>query len=473
LVVILVVPIMVAAAIAYYTRMPAAAERRSAPAVSYPSQWDPRVEAIAEFVERERGLAFKHPVEVDFLTAEQYHDIAVAGSDVEATDDQISADGGGMTDDEFVGQYRAIGLISGEVDLTAVGDTIADSGTLAFYSTHDKRVRVRGSELTPGLRVTLAHELTHALQDQTFDLAHGPSNGATTTRTIVEGDARRIEWAYAATVLTDAERDEMAASDEAERNAYEAVLEASDVPTVLSTTFELPYAVGPQFVAITAALGGNSAVDDITMFPPLSEVALLDPLRPSFGDPNTTLPDPVLPVGAQLLDRTPMGAGLLFLWLGERMEPADALAGASSWYGESSAIFRWQGRICLDADFYTDGRDHALLDGLTAWATAMPREAGAVVRVNGNDVFVHTCDPGADVGFTVAGRTEQTLTYAAIRSEIELELVRDADMTSERSACIADSAARTISAADLATDSFDMTEDLELAAAIERAILTC
>jgi hypothetical protein len=468
-----VVPIIVAAAIAYYTRVPAAAERQRAPAVSYPSQWDPRVEAIADFVESERGLAFKHPVEVEFLTAQQYHDIAVAGSDAEATDDQASADGGGMTDDEFVAQYRAIGLISGEVDLSAADDTLADSATLAFYSTYDKRVRVRGSEMTPGLRVTLAHELTHALQDQTFDLSRDPSNGATTRRPVVEGDARRIEWAYAATVLTDAEREQMASSDEAERDAYEAVLEASNVPSVLSTTFELPYAVGPQFVEITAAVGGNSAVDNITMFPPLSEVTLLDPLRPSFGNPNTTVPDPVLPVGAEALDRSPMGAGLLFLWLGERMEPAAALVAASSWYGESSVIFRWQGRVCLDADFYTDGRDHALMDGLTAWATAMPREAGAVVRLNGNDVYVHTCDPGAAVAFTVAGRTEQTLTYAAIRSELELELVRDAGMTSARSACIADSAARTISAADLAADSFDMTEDTELAAAIRQAILTC
>jgi hypothetical protein len=77
------------------------------------------------------------------------------------------------------------------------------------------------------------------------------------------------------------------------------------------------------------------------------------------------------------------------------------------------------------------------------------------------------------VAFTVAGRTEQTLTFAAIRSEIELELVRDANVPSSRAACIADAGARTISAADLAADSFDMTADPDLVAAIEHAFLTC
>ena len=48
--------------------------------------------------------------------------------------------------------------------------SVSDGGTLAFYDPTDERVRVRGTEMTVGLEVTLVHELTHALQDQHFDL---------------------------------------------------------------------------------------------------------------------------------------------------------------------------------------------------------------------------------------------------------------------------------------------------------------
>jgi hypothetical protein len=486
LAVIVAVPLMVASAVGYYTRNPsgvlspptkstiATAQEKPAPsAVSYPNQWDPRVAAIAEFVERERELAFKHPVAVDFLTSEQYHDAVVAGDEVVVADDEGGSNSNVMTEADTVAEFRALGLISGEVDLGAANDTLADSGTLAFYSPDDKRVRVRGSDMTPGLRVTLAHELTHALQDQNFDLALGPINRASTFRAIVEGDATRIEYIYESKILTGAEREQMATSDEAARAAYEAQLTTSNIPTVLSTAFGLPYAVGPQFVEIVAARGGNSAVDAITIFPPASEVALLDPLRPNIDGMNATVPRPRLPAGAEVLDHSSMGAGLMFLLLGERSEPDVALEAAFTWQGDASVISRQQGRVCFDADFFTAGSADALLAGMTAWATAMPAEAGADASGTAFAVHIHSCDPGTGVAFAVAGRTQQTLTYAAIRSELELELARDTDLTNARATCIADEATSTISAVDLATGSFDMIADPELTAAIRQAILTC
>jgi hypothetical protein len=440
---------------------------------SYPRQWDPRVTAIAEFVGLERGRPFKHPVNVDFLTPEQYREAALGGDDIETAGDEPSTTSP-MTDDEIIAQFRAVGLISGRVDLQSADDTLADSGTLAFYSVRDHRVRVRGSEMTPALRVTLAHELTHALQDQYFDLSGDRLAAESTLRPIVEGDATRIERAYEAHVLTDAEREQKASADETASNAYSGQLTASNVPSVLSTAFELPYALGPQFVELTATLGGNTAVDALISRPPRSDVALLDPLRADGDTPTTSVPDPRLPAGAEALDRSPMGAGVLFLLLGERMEPAAAFEAASTWKGEASVISRQQNRICFDADFHTDGSaGGALLTALTTWAAGMPAEAGAQATGDENDVRIHSCDPGADVAFTVAGRTEQTLTYAAIRSQIELDLVRDAHLDADRSKCIADQAARSISAADLAADNFGATVDPDLTAAVQQATATC
>src|SRR5690606_26121335 len=40
--------------------------------VDHPDAWDPRVADLAAFVEDARGLAYDHPVHVDFLTPEEY-----------------------------------------------------------------------------------------------------------------------------------------------------------------------------------------------------------------------------------------------------------------------------------------------------------------------------------------------------------------------------------------------------------------
>ncbi len=432
-------------------------------AASYPRSWDPRVAAIAEFVQRDRGLTFKHPVTVEFLTAAQYREAALGGAD--------EPDTAVITEDDFVAQFRAVGLISGAVDVQAAGATLADSGTLAFYSPIDKRVRVRDTGMTPGLRVTLAHELTHALQDQYFDLAAERPAAPSTFRAIVEGDAVRIERAYATTMLTDAESDEKARSDQAAQEEYVGALASSDVPGVLSTVFELPYAVGPQLVEIAAAQGGDAAVDALLGDPPASEVALLDPLNRGI-DTTAAAEAPLLPAGAEVLDRSPMGAGLLFLLIGERVEPAAAFDAAVTWTAEASVISRQDGRICFDADFRTDGSG-LLAAAMTTWSVAMPRGSDTTVTGDDADVRVHTCDPGIAANFVVPARTEQTLTYVAIRTEIELELLRDAHMTAAQSLCIAARASRTISAADLAADGYDATADTELIAALQQAVATC
>jgi hypothetical protein len=465
--VVLVMVLFAAAGLVY-------ADRRSHKS-SFPGAWDPRVASIAQFVERERGLTFKHPVTVEFLTSDQYHDAVVGGDDIdEAGQDAGTGTGATMSDDEAVGQFRAVGFLSGQVDLQAAGNTLADSGTLAFYSPRDKRVRIRSTEMTPRQRVTVAHELTHALQDQYFDLGGDKLDTQSTLRPIVEGDATRVEMAYGSKVLTDAERDDKAREEAAERDQYKGQVASSNVPGVMLTAFELPYALGPQFVQIAYEQGGNEAVNALIRHPPSSDVPLLDPLRADVTTVAVSADRPLLPAGAKTLDRSPMGAGVLFLLMGERLEPAAAFDAAVSWIGEASVTSRQHGQICVDSNIRTNSKGGgALLAAMTVWAAAMPEQADVTVEGDDEGVRIHGCDPGADVAFTVPARTEQTLKYAAIRSEIELELLRDAHMTSARSECVADRSSRTMSAADLADDGYVATADSEVVAALQLAALTC
>ena len=66
--------------------------------------------------------------------------------------------------------FRALGFIGGNVDLFEVTQQTGEAGVLAFYDFNKKEIVVRGTTLDVSHRATLAHELTHVLQDQHFDI---------------------------------------------------------------------------------------------------------------------------------------------------------------------------------------------------------------------------------------------------------------------------------------------------------------
>ena len=64
---------------------------------------------------------------------------------------------------------RALGLITGTSTCSLPSTTSTVVGTLAYYSFEDKRITIRAKADRP-FAATLVHELTHALQDQHFDI---------------------------------------------------------------------------------------------------------------------------------------------------------------------------------------------------------------------------------------------------------------------------------------------------------------
>src|SRR5207248_655356 len=111
------------------------------------------------------------------------------------------ADRDRVTRDEAV--FRALGFIGGKVDLLRAYETHQSSDTLAYYDPDRQEIIVRGTTLDAAHRVTVAHELTHVLQDQHFDLrklqkrADASETGDVSALTaLIEGDAVRIQDDY-------------------------------------------------------------------------------------------------------------------------------------------------------------------------------------------------------------------------------------------------------------------------------------
>jgi hypothetical protein len=386
--------------------------------VAPPPSWDPRVVGLVRFVEDERGLRFRHPVHIDFLPDDEF--VAQLGDDEEAEDGSSEA---------AVGALRAFGLVHGELDLEEAGQRIVDDGVLGFYSWEDRRIRVRGTEVDDDVEAVLVHELTHALQDQVFDLA--AMHEATTTSgeevgldALVEGDATRIELAYTSAQArfapvgdrigapdeepttahpsTDGGADAVAAS-EADEPGGDAELGAlSGNPAIDLFTF-VPYVVGNTFVELLAHRGGNRAVDDAFGAPPTSEQQLLHPQLYLDDVQPYEVPVPALREGEVALaldddpsdDTTDVGALSWYAALAGRIDHRVAWEASRLWAGDASVLFTAGGRTCVRAAVATTTPEqiHRLGEIFQLWVDAAPSASGEVV-VAPASVTVTSCDPG-------------------------------------------------------------------------------
>ena len=315
---------------------------------SYPKAWDSRILPIVRFDEQERGLTFKHPVQVLYLSPKAFDKTVTTSSATLSAKDkaQINSQEAGL---------RAIGLIDGKVDLFKQENDLSSGGILAYYDPKDQKVRVKGTVLTPDVRVTLAHELTHALQDQYFGLKREDSladDPQTAFRSVVEGDAVVVQNAYADTM---SQKDQAAyhkAEDDGADQAY------SGIPDALVAQQAEPYIIGPAFVELLKDRGGNEAIDQAIKNPPASTAALMNAYKylaqPSTPTTPTTLAPFKLAAGQKRADDgdNTFGALTWYLMLARRLDVHDAIKAVDDWSADTALGYQDKsGRVCVELEY--------------------------------------------------------------------------------------------------------------------------
>jgi hypothetical protein len=392
------------------------------PGGRYPEAWDSRVLDIVRFDERNRGLDFKHPVEVDFLTSEQYSERTRTEVDV-LSEEQKQA----LANAE--GELRAFGLVAGDTSLLDASNDLQDSGTLAFYDTETKRITVRGTELTVDVRVTLAHELVHALQDQHFDI--NKTNDAFLTtgegeafRALVEGDAVRIENMYV-DQLSEAERSEY---DETRDQSFADVkTDLAHVPSALQAFQAAPYELGPVLLALLESKGGNAAIDEAFRDPPSTQAQLLDP-RAYFDHRDAlAVEEPTRPADvSDTTDTGDLGALTWYLLLAQRIDPFEALSATDGWGGDAYIAYEQSDRTCVRAVFrgIDDRATDLMRAALDRWSAAGPTGSSSVIA-SGDGVEVTSCDPGADASVNDSDRALQAFLIPDLRVQWMQSAVED------------------------------------------------
>lgn len=395
---------------------------------AFPAQWDPEIEELVRWVERDRGLEFKHPVYVDYQSESEF----VAGfrqgnpePDEDTTFDEIA---------------RAVGLAEGNIDLAREAEALYDVGVLAYYSPESQRIRIRGTDIDVEQRVILVHELTHALQDQHFDLRGMFGDAAKgkiyDPRPLVEGDASGVEHRYVSD-LSAAERREYEAGAEAARDDAD----LDRFPTFLLLNFDFPYSIGGAFVGTLDADGGRDAVDAAFEHLPTSDRMVMDPLSYTDAPPLVSVdtfdslpPDELLEPGGE------WGAFSLYLMLAEQIDPAEALFATLGWGDDNYRVIESRGRTCVELAVRGENgaTTNALESVLERWRRALPHRDLIRVTRSGEQVDVLACDPGSGSRGAVTDQVEDAYGLLAVRLGIIQAIVSGPDIDLDEATCVAD-----------------------------------
>ena len=324
------------------------------------------------FVEQHRGLKFKGPVKITFLGDADF---------VAQLDRSSPVDAAGYATEAKV--LHALGLVDDHPDLAHAEQELQGASVIGFYDPPSKALYVRGVEGRASVRRVLVHELTHALQDQWFGIdrnTSGDDESDVAFRTLVEGDAVRIEDAYVAS-LSAAERAQVAADDAS------APPPPADVPAVLEELDSFPYVVGPGFTRELLASAGQARLDEAFKSPPVTSAQVIHGQLYLTGRGPVAVDQP--PADGTVIDRGvigELGLDLLLERLGGKVSRSQASAITSGWRGDRYVAWDGGSQSCVRDRFVMSGSAAvaALRSALEAFAGAHP---GATVEGAGPVVF--------------------------------------------------------------------------------------
>jgi hypothetical protein len=317
-------------------------------------------ERVVSEVVRIRGLPVAEPIRFAQIPAQ-------------ALREEVEADLARMKNDGSLETYRKawirLELLAPEVDLARAYADLYSGEPLGYYDDQSRRMRIVVKERVrtevteivglarrrdPVYGEVLAHETTHALQDQRWHLTQfqraSQEDARLARRALVEGDASKVGFAYGALFFQS-----FRSFSEYVAGRIDALNAGDRTPAWLREQFQFPYVYGGMFVERLHERGGFAAVDAAYADPPASTEQILHPAKYLATPRDVPLPvagDLLPPAGWKRLYGTTLGElGLRVLvgrvaaqdwggdhaevWEGERGELA--LAWATVWDDEAAA----------------------------------------------------------------------------------------------------------------------------------------
>jgi hypothetical protein len=244
----------------------------------------------------------------------------------------------------------SLGLLPPGASLRALTLDLQAGQVAGYYSPERDQLFVvsRSGGLGPVERVTYAHEFTHQLQDQHYDLGaldlDAPDAGDRSLGrlALIEGDASSVQQAWMEQALTPAELGAVLTA-----SLDPAVVEPlTRAPRILVQTVLFPYTDGLGFVNTLLLSGGYDAVDAAYANLPASTEQVLHPRKYLDGEEPLAVdvPDGLaasMGTGWAEGGRDTLGELILRTWLREGGATiADAAAAAAGWGGDRAVLLR-------------------------------------------------------------------------------------------------------------------------------------
>jgi hypothetical protein len=336
-----------------------------------PAGLDQAICDAAELVQLARGRAFKTFPEIEMMDDPQFDEALLEG--FEEYRAELELDGVLL---------QALGLLDPQVELVDSFREALKIGVVGFYDPEEDFLAVRGVELDLHTQQVVAHELTHALDDQWFELgrddfADGDAEYGFTA--VVEGNARRIEELWRAEL--DREQTAQLQEEELDLLSLDELQQYLGLPPIVRQLLLSPYVDGLAYVQELLAGGGEAAVDQALISPPESSEEILHPGLDRRVDPEVVVEGPS-PQG-ELVDQGRLGEIGFRLWLGQ-------LAG-EGWGGDRYVT--WvdaSGASCFAVDVVADTPEDLVDIETTAegWVLASPVDRSIEpIAVGGGDAL--------------------------------------------------------------------------------------
>ena len=283
-----------------------------------------------------RDLAFSSPVTYDVLDRASIRQVVAAKLSEQYTDQEISNMSTGLA---------AFGLLPPHFPLKQTYIDLLGEQIGAFYDQHQHKLFMyRDATLENAEnRVILAHELTHALQDNNFGLLKLPlevknnDDQAEAASALVEGDATLVMTQYMARDLT-----WRTFTDTVTYSVTQRMDQIRKAPHYLREMLVFPYLKGQQFCAAIYARGGFPALSAVYANPPASTAQILHPEKyfpETREDPiPITFPDTTFQ-GERPLDDNVLGEMGTRLLFSQYVDADTAESEAAGWRGDRYLVF--------------------------------------------------------------------------------------------------------------------------------------
>jgi hypothetical protein len=343
------------------------------PASSSPPSPSAEIATLAGQVEVVRGLEFMQEVSPEPVTREEIGRLVLGSIDTQFPREMMDRRGQA---------WATMGAIPEGTDLFGAITDFGSTQIVGFYDTITQRlVFVSADPPSPLHRFTLAHELTHALDDQHFDLGAVDELVLTCQdeRTeallaLAEGDAVEMSLRWARANLSAAELVRLGI--EVGTNPAP----PTTVPQFVRDMFASPYLSGQSFVQTLLDTGGQEALDAAFRDPPRSMEQVLHPEKYGVDEPQIVEAPDVeesLGQGWDDLDFQDVGEAWLIRLLDVELPSSDARNAAAGWDGGQYRAWNSGSASAVILETVWDSEEEAaeFADAVETWAQDRPIEA--------------------------------------------------------------------------------------------------